>query len=53
MYIIKLGTINLPPTSVSGTKGSLNANTEFHITNQDDFANFATYMMQTETYVTI
>ncbi|KAG2183772.1 hypothetical protein INT43_006783 [Umbelopsis isabellina] len=48
---IKLGTINLPSTSVSGTKGSLSASTPFNIANEDDFANFAVYMMKTDSFV--
>ncbi|CAO3693098.1 unnamed protein product [Umbelopsis ramanniana] len=47
---ILLGTINLPSTSVSGSKGTLNSNSNFAIANEDDFANFATYMMQTDTF---
>ncbi|CAM0140292.1 hypothetical protein VKS41_005895 [Umbelopsis sp. WA50703] len=47
---ILLGTMDLPSTSVSGGHGSLSAKSQFVISNQQDFGNFAKYMLAADSF---
>jgi hypothetical protein len=43
--------MDLPSTSVSGGHGSLSAKSQFVISNQQDFGNFAKYMLAADRYL--